>query len=129
MGAKSHLTPGEFSQQFNDFLKRVVLAKGGRPTARWAQAHMPDDRKKDYWHKIINGTQAMTTEDISVVARWLDVSPFDFVRAVRENNLTLVNVSGGTDPGVLSPEEEQSAREAFGLAARRRAQKADQQGG
>lgn len=94
MGSKSHLTPRAYSLRFNRFLERVIVEqKGGRAEARWAEVNMPgppDGRGKDYWAKLLKGKQAMTTEDISLVADWLDVSPMTFVRAVHEDDIALV---------------------------------------
>lgn len=126
MGTTSHLTPGDFSKSFSAFLRRVIEAQGGRPTERWAEANMPASRGRTYWGKLLNGTQAMTTEDISVLAQWLGVKPFEFIRGVRENDLSLVGVGGSGDdePQVLSAEEEQRLRKnALDLAAKEDDQK------
>ena len=124
MGSKSHLTPGEFSQTFNDFLRRVVEAQDGRPTERWAEANMPKERGRSYWGKLLAGTQAMTTEDIYLVARWLNIGPFDFVRAVRENDLVAALVGSSSDtfnPAVLTATQLEALRQAqMDLAAKRR---------
>lgn len=102
MGRISHLTPAEFSRQFNAMLRQVVAAKGGASgrsvagvSARWAGDNITG-RKKDYWAKLFVDGAAMTTEDIALVAKWLGVSPFEFVRAVREDNIELLLAVGGS---------------------------------
>ena len=118
MGSTSHLTPGEYSLTFNDFLLKVVVTQGGVPTARWAEINMPSARGKSYWEKLLKKTQSMTTEDIALIASWLEMDPFVFVRAVRTDDIHLVPkfaqlpVSGSEDDGItpISIEEERELR-------------------
>lgn len=123
MGTLTHLSPGEFSLQFNSFLGRVVEdGLNGRLTARWAEKNMPPERKKEYWHKLLTNKQSLTTEDISLIADWLDVSPFVFVDAVKTNDLDLVRaVSSWMDDDLLDANEEERRRRGdMALAALRR---------
>jgi len=128
MGSLSHLSPGDYSRTYNTFLAKVVEAKQGRTTARWAERNMPKVRGKAYWEKLLRGIQAMTTEDIGVIADWLNMDPFLFIRAVKEDNLHLVPefkklriVSSSPDDGFtqLPDNEEEADRQKLLTAAKR----------
>jgi hypothetical protein len=127
MGSKSHLKPGEYSRKFNDFLVKLVAAQDGRPTARWAERNLPSERGKDYWQKLFDARQAMTTEDIALLARWMGVSPITFVRAAHAGDVSLLGVSGlgDTDPlEVLTAAQEEELRShAVALAAKESSQR------
>lgn len=75
------LVPGEFAQQIGLYLWHRVAAEGGDRSGRWMEKKT--DQSKSYWSKILNLTQAMTTNDIAVAAEVFKLSPYEFVRAAR----------------------------------------------
>lgn len=128
MGRTSHTTPAEFSKKFNDLLRQVVVARGGASdvaktgvSVRWAEEHI-GGRGRTYWNRLFDDATAMTTEDIALVSDWLGVSPFEFVRAVREGNADLV-VGGSTDDDaevlMMPSRKEKEIRQSAPIAANR----------
>ena len=83
MGKTSHLEPGSFASHINGYLWSLI-ADEADASGRWLERATGGVRKKDYWKKITDNTQAMTTNDIHVVADLFDISPYEFVRNARE---------------------------------------------
>ncbi|WP_292698055.1 hypothetical protein [Microbacterium sp. 69-10] len=85
---RSVLVPGEFAQQTGAYLQHLVREAGGDRSGRWLEAKAAEldestAQKKTYWAKILNLTQAMTTNDIATAAALFDMSPYAFVRRAR----------------------------------------------
>lgn len=79
---RSVLTPTPFATQLSSYLAHLVTEAGGDMSGRWLSARI--DRSRDYCRKILNVVQAMTTNDIALVADLFDVSPYQFVRDARD---------------------------------------------
>lgn len=79
---RSILVPTPFARHLGQYLWYLVDAEQGDRSGRWLAART--DRSNGYWEKILNVKQAMTTNDIELVAEVFGVSPYQFVRDARE---------------------------------------------
>lgn len=115
---RSVLIPSRFAEQLAAHLWHLVESQGGDRSGRWLEKRT--EARKTYWAKILNGTQAMTSNDIAAVAAVFDISPYDFVRDARRiddtENVTSLPVRGRRDdealpraahPAELEPTDEQ----------------------
>ena len=85
MGTKSHLEPEQFAEQLRGFLWEQIEPLGADKSGRWLEAATGKARSREYWRKILAGVQAMTTNDVQVIAECIfEQSPYEFVRAVRD---------------------------------------------
>lgn len=94
---RSILEPMTFARELGEYLWHLVDSERGDRSGRWLAARA--DRSSGYWEKILNLRQAMTTNDIAIIANLFNVSPYQFIRDARSwnENLTGLNVSGMTD--------------------------------
>lgn len=107
--------PDPFASDLNAYFQHVVSLHTKARDGRWLAAVTGGTRGKGYWAGLLNGTRAMNTNDIDVIARTFNVSPFDFVRyaqmyAAGEETPPLYVGDDLEDVSVLSREEEQSLR-------------------
>lgn len=79
---RSTLGPTPFARHLGSYLWSLVRAENGDRSGRWLAART--DRSNGYWEKILNLRQAMTTNDIAIVAELFGVSPYQFVHEARE---------------------------------------------
>lgn len=97
-GRRTVLTPTPFAIQISEYLWHLVDESRGDRSGRWLASKT--DRSNAYWQKILNDKQAMTTNDIAIVAALFEMSPYDFVRNARAHSSNVVqfpntsNVSG-----------------------------------
>lgn len=117
--------PDPFASDLNAYFQHVVSLHTKARDGRWLASVTDGTRGKGYWAGLLNGTRAMNTNDIDVIARTFSVSPFDFVRyaqmhAAGEETPDL-NVGGSPETGdTLTAEQEQAIRKGdLGLAALR----------
>lgn len=111
MGKTSHLEPGSFASHLNRYLWSLIRERGADASGRWMERETNAARKKDYWRKITDDTQAMTTNDIHVVALMLAISPYDFVRNARDWDEGSVQEFDGPRIGPNVPAVEDDQRE------------------
>lgn len=87
MGSTSHLEPQRFANALREYLNAQIEALGADNSGRWLETHTHGARSRNYWRKITNGAQAMTSNDIEVIATTLfDQTPYEFIRATRAWN-------------------------------------------
>lgn len=115
MGSTSHLQPrSAFAAVMNGYTWHVAAAQGwdrsGRKMEEALQA--ADAPKRTYWLKILNGKQAMTTQDVAVLAKHFGVSPYEYIDLARDWDEAGQPVEGYL-PGV-------GRRSDYGRAARKR---------
>lgn len=84
MGSTSHLTPLRFAEDLRAYLWEQIEPLGADRSGRWLTAATNNARSREYWRKVIAGQQAMTTNDIEVVAALFDQTPYEFVHTVRQ---------------------------------------------
>lgn len=115
--------PDNFASDLNAYFKHVVTAYTKAEDGRWLADATGNIRGKGYWSGLLKGDRAMNTNDIDVIARTFNVSPFDFVRyahmhAAGEDTPNL-NVGDSMEDGdTISPELDQEIRRTdLGLAA------------
>lgn len=108
--------PDSFASDLNAYFKHVVSAYTPATDGRWLAEVTDNIRGKGYWSGLLKGDRAMNTNDIDVIARTFNVSPFDFVRyahmhAAGEKTPDL-NVGDSLEDGdTLTPEQEQAIRQ------------------
>lgn len=107
--------PETFASDLNNYFVHVVSAYTTAKDGRWLASVSGNVRGKGYWSGLLNGTRAMNTNDIDVIARIFNVSPFDFIRyahlhAAGEETPTL-NVGDTVEDGrTLTAEQESRLR-------------------
>lgn len=79
---RSILVPTPFARHLGRYLWSLVRDAGGDRSGRWLAART--DRSNGYWEKILNLRQAMTTNDIAIVAELFGATPYEFVQGARE---------------------------------------------
>lgn len=103
MGSTSHLEPQRFAEALRTYLNAQIEPLGADNSGRWLEARTDGARSRGYWRKITAGTQAMTSNDIEVLAREIfKQSPYEFIRAVRAWNTPgelIEGRFGGVDVG------------------------------
>ncbi|QAB18279.1 hypothetical protein Leucomu_10440 [Leucobacter muris] len=78
---RSTLVPTPFARHLGAYLSHLVAGAGGDQSGRWLAART--DRSNGYWDKILKLRQAMTTNDIAIVAQLFGISPYDFINDAR----------------------------------------------
>lgn len=81
-----------------------------------------DAPKRTYWLKVLNSVQAMTTEDIALVAAHFKVTPYDFIATARSWNDN-GRPSSGFRPDVVPHDEDYDISEDpgdYALASKRK---------
>jgi hypothetical protein len=73
---------GEHSEFAEDITAYLVAIKGDQSVRSVAADHPV--KGLTWWSTIFNGRNALTTDDIAMVANLLGVNPYDFVREARE---------------------------------------------
>ncbi|MGH3703767.1 MAG: hypothetical protein ACRDT9_03980 [Agromyces sp.] len=103
MGRRSVTTPASgFALQLGEYLWHLVEADGGDRTGRHLSRVLNGERARDYCGKLLDGSSAMNTNDIALIADWLEISPYEFIRQAREWAPATVtpirrNVGAGTE--------------------------------
>lgn len=121
MGLKSHAAPEEFADVLNKYVQ-YVLSENGRTdrSGRFLHTKTGEARSRDYWAKIVKGERAMTTNDIGVLAKAFDMSPYEFVDAAED----LANGRKPVPPNVSAHDEDYELSDDpgddYGLAAKER---------
>lgn len=108
--------PDTFASDLNAYFQHVVSSYTEARDGRWLASVTGGTRGKGYWSGLLNGTRAMNTNDIDVIARTFNVSPFDFVRysqmhAAGEKTPDLYVGDHPEDETVLTAEQEQAIRQ------------------
>lgn len=119
MGAKSHLSPEGFASALNAYLKKVLEDNNKTDlSGRWLEQITSGARRYDYWSKFVKNTQAMTTNDIQVIATAFGVTPYEWVANTRRHAqgqpvpLILANVGAMPETGSeLTAEQERALRQ------------------
>lgn len=123
--------PDPFASDLNAYFQHVVSQHTKARDGRWLATVTGGTRGKGYWAGLLSGTRAMNTNDIDVIARTFNVSPFDFVRyaqlhAAGEETPDLNVGDDLDDMPVLSREDEQALRKSdHDIAAYRGRNEAD----
>ena len=84
MGKISHSAPKRFAEELRSYLWEQIAPQQADRSGRWLEAATSKARSRDYWRKVINGDQAMTSNDIEIVAAIFEQTPYEFIRAVRD---------------------------------------------
>lgn len=122
--------PDPFASDLNAYFQHVVSQYTNARDGRWLSTVTGGARGKGYWAGLLNGTRAMNTNDIDVIAMTFNVSPFDFVRyaqmhAAGEDTPALNVGDSLDDDDTLTDEQEQAIRSDHRLAAMRGVNEAD----
>lgn len=112
MGRISHLPPRRFAEELRAYLWAQIEPEGADASGRWLEARTGGARSRDYWRKITSGAQAMTTNDVEVLAGLFDQSPYDFIRSARRWMLPAGELIEGRFVGGLEDDEAAAARAA-----------------
>lgn len=72
--------PDPFAADLNAYFQYVVGQHTKAKDGRWLADVSGGARGKGYWAGLLAGTRAMNTNDIDVIGRIFQVSPFDFIR-------------------------------------------------
>ncbi|WP_405375893.1 MULTISPECIES: hypothetical protein [unclassified Microbacterium] len=83
MGRKGTSDPDAFANELGAYFKHVIATQTSAVDGRWLAEASGGARGREYWRKRLAGTDALTTNDIDILAKIFDVSPFDFVRWAR----------------------------------------------
>lgn len=107
--------PDPFASDLNAYFQHVVSLHTKARDGRWLASLTDGTRGKGYWSGLLNGTRAMNTNDIDVIARIFNVSPFDFVRYAQKHaageETPVLNVGDHLEDGdTLTAEQEQEIR-------------------
>lgn len=87
MGSTSHLQPrSTFAAVMNAYTWHVAAAQGWDRSGRQMEEALEavDAPKRTYWLKILNGKQAMTTQDVAVLAKHFGVSAYEYIDRARD---------------------------------------------
>lgn len=115
--------PDPFASDLNAYFQYVVAAHTKARDGRWLADVTGGTRGKGYWSGLLNGSRAMNTNDVDVIARTFNVSPFDFVRYAQMHasgeKTPDLNVGDPLEDGdTLTPEQDAAIRQSdVGLAA------------
>lgn len=115
--------PDNFASDLNAYFKHVVSAYTTATDGRWLADVTGNIRGKGYWSGLLKGERAMNTNDIDVIARTFNVSPFDFIEYAKMHAAgdatPNLNVGGVVeDVETLTPEQDRAIRRSdVGLAA------------
>lgn len=101
---RSTLEPGTFASQLGAYTWHLVDQARGDQSGRWLAKRT--DRSSEYWRKILTGNQAMTTNDIQIIAELFEVNPYQLIRDA---------MSWGTSPQESSPGVVGAARDTADL--------------
>lgn len=83
MGSISHNAPQRFAEQLRSYLWAQIEHEADS-SGRWLEKKTDGARSREYWRKVTSGVQAMTTNDVEVIAvAVFEQSPYDFIRAAR----------------------------------------------
>lgn len=87
MGTTSHLTPrAAFAELMNAYTWHVAEGQGWDRSGRKMESALEPDMapKRTYWLKILNNKQAMTTQDIALLAKHFGLTPYEYIDRARE---------------------------------------------
>lgn len=99
MGRATHLPPSSaFARVLNEYLANLVNEAGGDVlSGRWLEKRTAEQRedapKRSYWAKFTKNEQAMTTNDIALLAPIFGMTPYEFVASAREWGEGVSNVT------------------------------------